>query len=110
MKKISRESFLLGLVEFLFILLIVCSVLVNLNKKKEQESNLRLPGRYLVVMRWDQDKERFIILLELINELIVMLESYHEYIPPIHPAKHTTSPQARKGDKLKNEKEAKRLD
>lgn len=54
MKKTSRENFLLGLVEFLFILLIICSILVNLDKEKKDNSQLKLPGRYLIVAKWLQ--------------------------------------------------------
>lgn len=54
--KISRENYLLSLIEFLFAALLIFSVAVNLKQEKQDSSNLKLPGRYLITMQWSQDK------------------------------------------------------
>lgn len=57
MKSPNRErNFLLALVELLFALLIIFSIVINIDEDKKDNSALKLLGRYLIVARWAQDK------------------------------------------------------
>jgi hypothetical protein len=60
MKPINQErNFLLALVELLFALLLIFSVVVSIEElkdKKQEDSNLKLPGRYMIIMKWPQNE------------------------------------------------------
>jgi hypothetical protein len=57
MKSTDKEKgFLRGFIEFLLVIIIILAVVIKVDddSKKKQEDAVKLPGRYLITMRWPQ--------------------------------------------------------